>query len=57
MGSADDDTRQPGGKRRVELAAEDIVKIDKVGIQISSDEKHAYEVKSFCLDKIVFSNH
>jgi hypothetical protein len=45
----------PGG-HGVDFAADDIPKIDKVGIQISSDDKKAYEVDNFCLQRIVFRN-
>jgi hypothetical protein len=37
------------------LTADDVPNIDKMGIQISSDTKNAYEIKDFCLDKVVFT--
>jgi len=43
------------GETGDDLPADDIPKIDKVGIQISSDDKEAYEVDNFCLQRIVFS--
>jgi hypothetical protein len=37
------------------LKAENIPNIDKIGIQISSDTANAYDVTSFCLEKIEFT--
>jgi hypothetical protein len=37
-----------------ELQASDIPNIDKIGVQISGDEKKAYTVDGYCLEKIEF---
>ena len=36
------------------LSEDDVANIDKIGIQISSDDKKAYEISDFCLTKIKF---
>ena len=37
-----------------ELKAEDIPNIDKIGVQLSGDEKLSYKVDNYCLEKIEF---
>ena len=37
-----------------ELKPEDIASIDKIGVQISGDERKAYTVDGYCLEKIEF---
>jgi hypothetical protein len=39
----------------VYLTADDLSKIDKMGVQISSDDKKDYTVTDFCVQKVVFS--
>jgi hypothetical protein len=38
------------------LTADDVANIDRVGIQITADERNTYTVSNFCLTKIVFGN-
>jgi hypothetical protein len=44
----------PGGKGE-DLAEEDVANIDKIGIQVSSDDKKEYTLDNFCLTKVEFA--